>query len=507
MTRPTAIRFAWLAASCFVPLVILTSASRAADKPQYTVLPHPSPEELAQGLARWAERFPDAIRVSSCGNSGKGRPIQVCRITDYSVPNEDKQVALFTCAHVATELNGATGLLRLARWLIGDDPRAQAIRRNQIVLIVPYTNPDGVAGDGGSNVYTCWNLDGVVDPERHPEAASLKRLMDEYRPDVHVDVHGFNFAEQKMWESTGISWASGLSRSYLHRVPQLMDEAAEAAGFLMTKGEQSAGQVLSTTPIAGAERHYYLRKAGFNISVYPYHQFHTLAFIIESGFEESIVVRLRRLLEIGGEVWRGERYAGYPTNQVGCWTSMAVSAWGTTASQRRASRVELWQKIGQLTFGCAHPEPRGSIMAFCATTREAAQQYVAPGKVDTLIEKLKDHPQFDVAALADFVQRMPAQNLLPRYLGSVGDGEAEPVKNGLVLRLLIPYNDARLTEIRLDGHTIEPSDTDGYQLRTNPGTILEVAIPPDKVKPLHIATCFYDSPTKRRAGFGPEDWE
>jgi hypothetical protein len=375
------------------------------------------------------------------------------------------------------------------------------------VLVVPYTNPDGVAGDGGSNVYTCWNLDGVVDPGRHPEAAALKRLMDEYRPDVHVDVHGFNSAEQKMWESTGISWASGLSRSYLHRVPQLMDEAAEAVGFLITKGEESAGQIRVTAPVPGADHHYYIRNSRYNICVYPYHQFHTIAFTIEAGFEESIIVRLRRLLEIGGEVWRGERYAGYPANQVGCWTSMAVAAWGTTARQRRASRVELWQKIGQLTFGCAHPEPRGSIMAFCATTPEAAQQYVAPRRVDTLIEKLKVHPQFDVAALADFVQRMPAHNVLPQYLGSAGDGQVKPVKNGLVLRLLIPYKDAHVTEIRLDGHTIAPSDTDGYQLRTNPGTILQVAIPPDKVNPFHVATCFYESPTKRRAGFRPEDWE
>jgi len=148
MTRPIANRFAWLATSCFVPFVILAGPSRAADNPQYTVLPHPSPEELAQGLARWAERFPDAIRVSSCGNSGKGRPVQVCRIADYSMPGDGKQGALFTCAHVATELNGATGLLRLARWLIGDDPRAQNICRNQVVLVVPHTNPDGVAGDG-----------------------------------------------------------------------------------------------------------------------------------------------------------------------------------------------------------------------------------------------------------------------------------------------------------------------------------------------------------------------
>ncbi|MFO7901373.1 MAG: hypothetical protein R6U98_01835, partial [Pirellulaceae bacterium] len=104
-------------------------------------------------------------------------------------------------------------------------------RRNQIVLIVPYANPDGVAGDGGSNVYTCWDLNGVVNPEKHPEAVALQRLMDRYQPVVHADIHGFNFAEQTMWESTGISWASGLSRSYIDRVPELMDEAAEAAGF------------------------------------------------------------------------------------------------------------------------------------------------------------------------------------------------------------------------------------------------------------------------------------
>lgn len=507
MTRRTTVSAAGLIASCLAALVTCPIAPCTADKPEYTVLPHPSPDELEKGLTDWAERFPNAVRVSSCGKSGQGRPIHICRITDYSVDDEDKQVALLTCTHVATELNGATGLLRLARWLIGDDPRAQAIRRNQIVLVVPYTNPDGVAGDGGSNVYTCWDLNGVVTPEKHPEAVALQHLMDRYQPEVHADIHGFNFAEQTMWESTGISWASGLSRSYIHRVPQLMDEAAEAAGFLITKGEQSAGQVRATAPVPDANQHYYIRNAGFNICVYPYHQFHTIAFTVESGFDESTVVRIRKLLELGNDVWRGERYPGYPTNQVGCWTSMALAGWGTSAKQRRASRVELWQKIGQMTFGCAHPEPRGSIMAFCATTPEAGQRYIKPRKIEAFLDRLEENDQFNVTALTDFTQRMPAQKLLPHYLGSAAGDEAEPIQNGLVMRLLIPYHDARVTEIRLDGHRIEPSDTDGYQLRTSPGTILEISIPPEKVKPLHVATCFYDSPTERRSGFTPEDWK
>jgi hypothetical protein len=53
---------------------------------------------------------------------------------------------------------------------------------------------------------------------------------------------------------------------------------------------------------------------------------------------------------------------------------------------------------------------------------------------------------------------------------------------------------------------IEESDSGGYHLRHGPGTILEFAIPPGKVKDLHIVSCNYDTPTKRRPGFTPADW-
>jgi len=431
----------------------------------------------------------------------------LCRITDYSVPDDDKQVALVTATHVASELNSGTGLLRLVKWLISDDPAAQAIRRRQVVLVVPYSNPDGVARDGGSDVYMCWNFDGVVDPEKHPEAVALKRLIDEHQPEIHADNHGVWFAEQTMWESTGISWASGLSRSYAPDIPRLMNEAAEQAGFLITDGEQSAGQIRVTAPVPGADHHYYIRNANVNICGYSYHRYHTIAFTMESGYDESAVARIRKMLELGNEVWRGERYAGYPVSQVGCWTSMAISAWGPDAKSRRASRVELWNKLPQLTFGCAHPEPRGGIMAVCATTPPAATQFLDPSTVSGLVEKLKNDSRYDAKALADVANRIPAENFLPQYRGAAPNGSFEPIKNGLVIRLLVPDRDAEVSEIRLDGHLVQPSDTDGYHIRHNPGTIVEIAVPPDKVRELHVVSCFYDSPTKRRAGFLPEDWE
>ena len=435
------------------------------------------------------------------------RPVLLARITDTTVPDADKQVALFTCTHCASELNGPTGVLRLMKWLLSDDPAAAEIRRRQVVLCVPYPNPDGVARDGGSDVYTCWDFEGVVAPDKHPEAVALKGIFDEFQPDLHADIHGFNFAEQKMWESTGISWASGISRSYLPDVPRLMDEAAEAAGFLITKGEQSAGQIRTTCDIPGASHHYYIRAARPNVTSYPYHKFHTIAMILESGFEESTAVRLRRALQIGHERWRGERYAGYPANQVGCWTSMAIAAWGTTAAERRRSRVELWQKLPQLAYGCAHPEPRGSITAYCATTPAAAQRYLANRRLDRLLEAVRAEPRFDADAIVAMADRIPATNLACRRDGTVPEGKVQPVRHGMVIRLLVPYNDAEVTNIRLDGHPLAESPSDGYTLRRDPGTIVEIAIPPAKVRDFHIAWCFYTSPTKRRPGFRPEDWD
>ena len=481
-------------------------------KPTYTMLEHPSPEELAAGFGRWAEESPHVFRFEPRGVTPGGRPILMARITDYHEPDGDKQVAMMTSCHVAKELNAGTGLLRLAKWLIGDDPKAAEIRRKQIVLIVPYTDPDGIASGKRERLREIyggiWSAAGVHEPEKHPEAAVLQGIMDEYRPDLFIDFHGLNYAEQTMWESTGISWASAVSRCYLHDVPRLIDEAAEAQGFLITKGEQDAGQILTTSDIPnGRPEYFYLRKHSSNITLYPYTKFHSLSFIMEVGFEESLIARTRRALEIGNGRWRGERYAGYPTNQVGIWTLVAVSAWGITAQERRVSRCELWQKLPQLTYGLAGPIPRDSIMAYVATTPAGQSRFLESRNLAEVLKRLASEPRFDVGALTQAAGRTPATAFGGSRYDARGHLErAEPIRHGLALRLLVPYNDAEVTEVRLDGHLIEQSTTDGFSIRRNPGTIVEIAIPPGKVADFHIASCAYSSPTQRRSGFCPEDW-
>ena len=74
------------------------------------------------------------------------------------------------------------------------------------------------------------------------------------------------------------------------------------------------------------------------------------------------------------------------------------------------------------------------------------------------------------------------------------------------MRLLIPYRQAKITHLCLDGHEVSESRTDGYLLTPHPGTIVSLNIPPAAVKPLHIATRAYESPEQRKAGFREEDW-
>lgn len=57
---------------------------------------------------------------------------------------DGKVVVLVTSSIHSTEVGGILTPMKLAQELVGDDPEAQAIRRNTLVILVPSLNPDGV---------------------------------------------------------------------------------------------------------------------------------------------------------------------------------------------------------------------------------------------------------------------------------------------------------------------------------------------------------------------------
>ena len=226
------------------------------------------------------------------------------------------------------------------------------------------------------------------------------------------------------------------------------------------------------------------------------------------------MLRLRRLLQVGNEVWRGEPYPGYPANQVSCRSSVAIAAWGKTAAQRRASRVELWRKLPQISHTCGWPEARDGVVALVSTTPGSRKLY-APGQassapnlnepnLEPMFARLKQNPRFDGDALDEFLRLSVSRQVT--WPQAEYEGPAEPIRNGLAIRLRLPHPDVKFKHLRLDGHIMEPSDVDGYFVYHNPGTIVQVNIPPGKVEDFHVVTAVFDSTAERISGFHHQDW-
>ena len=497
-----------------VLLLLATYTKFQATAAQPGMIDCPTHEQLHAGLLRWADRWPERIRVEVVGESQEGRPILLARVSDSQVPDENKQVVLLTVTHCDYEYTPITGLLKLTRWLLSDDPMSARIRHGTIVLVMPCPHPDGYESGVNKarklNLYTAFSYEG---PHDVPEAQAVFKVSEQYRPDVSWDVHGVPARNTTMWESTGFSWGCFEAHGYSKHLVAEMNRAAERAGFPIIRPGDDAGRIKVSAPKQGLRHHFYYVRPNTTIMSMLYHRYHTLAINAESGFDDSVLVRGRRLLELGLETWNHEIFPGYPTNQVGCFGIVSVSAWGETARQRRESRVELWAKANQLYYAHGNPPPaRDKLMAVCATTVSAAEQWLTDKDIGAVIKGLKAHDRIDADYLADFVSGTPIAELeRPHYTQGYKSGTVtdEPIEHGLALRLYIPYNDARILDARIDGHAVEPSPTDGYSIRREPGTIIQFNIPPGEVNGLHMVTCQYSSAISqsRRNGFGAEDWE
>ncbi|NLE36854.1 MAG: hypothetical protein GX621_02385 [Pirellulaceae bacterium] len=500
-----------------------------AERPKY--VPHPSLDEIEQGLERWAEFRPDRIKLETVGRSAAGHPMLLAIVTDRGVPDEDKQVVLLTVSHGGSELTGCTGFLHLTRWLVGDDPAAAKIRRNVVTLIMPVLNPDGYAGMRDDNprgpmschnnsndvdIYLAFDWDGPRDPAKAPEAAALFAVAEKYRPDASFDVHGCWFDGHSMWESTAMSWIDSRAHTYCPALAEEMNLAAEKEGFLMVRPTEDAGRIKVTAPVEGAGRHHFYETDNrLSLMTFLYHRYHTLAINAEAGYDASVVARTKKLLELGTTRWRNEFYTGYPTNQVGCWGSMSICAWGETAAQRRRSRVELWRNSERIYYSLGFDQPANEkLMAVCATNVPAAKRWLGDGKMSTILNAIKDHPRIDAEAISQFVEGTLMTRGVPDPLKRTHrrgynpqNTSEEPIEHGLAVRLFIPYVDARIVDARINGHPVAESAADGYQVRHGPGTIVQFNIPPGKVDDVHFVTCEYRTEKPHRQGFQPEDWE
>jgi hypothetical protein len=216
-------------------------------------------------------------------------------------------------------------------------------------------------------------------------------------------------------------------------------------------------------------------------------------------------------LEIGNTVFNGEYYAGYPVNQIARANATGVAAWGTTASQRRASRIELWQKMGNISSMQVMAERQGYQIAMVSTDPTLTRRLLRNSNTSwpDFIENLRKEPdakRFYFIAMEQLYEEGWANGIVYNLGGNYDPTPDCTIYNGMNIRLHLPFDNVSVKQLLLDGHPIKQSLADGYTLHHNPGTIVDVAIPPGKVKAVHIVSIAYDY-EPRRAGWEKEDWE
>ncbi len=459
-------------------------------------------------LQHWAHKHPERMRLDVAGRSARGRALYVVRLSDAKVDDADKEHALITALHSGLERSGSNTVLTMIEWLLSDDAAAREILRRQVVVCLPIPDPDRYAEGKVSPVYANWTLDGPRDPEHSPEAMVVKQVMDRYQPEVHADIHGVNmaFARYIMFENSGASYSNLALRPYHRDIMRQMDEAALAEGYSSDKAEADAERLYAGPNLDSMRSKLWVGQPRVYAAIYCYYHYHTLVSASEVLWERSGLLRHRRLLEIGNETWPGERDRGYPTRVVMSNTHEMLTAYGQTTSARRRSRVELWNKLPQLTLGLLDPVVEGRAVGVCATSTAAAKKWLRATSLQESVNAWQSHPGMDCEAIAQFTKDWPAgQNGPQAYLilqsgGAAKPGEEAPIQHGLCLRLRLPYRLAKIQDLRLNGHPLAPSETEGFTTWTARAcTFIQVNLSPARLRAddLFVVTCRYDSGEKR----------
>jgi hypothetical protein len=467
----------------------------------------PTFAEVQAQLETWQHEHPSKLKLEVPGKSVQGRPVFACVLTDSSVPPDDKEHVLITTTHSGIEKGATVAALEIIKWLLGSDAAASEVLRRQTVIIMPVCNPDGYVkpsftNDHGHDDYMDWNAAGPQHPAQMPEAVAMQKIMDQGQPEVFSDIHGNDMSFPGYIHFEGHVNNPSL-RSYEPEIERLMDEAALAAGYPTHRGEADeqrlfTGAVPGITPDKQARK-----KPRIFAGTYCYLKYHTLTIATENAWPHSALARHQRLLRIGNEVWPGEQHPGYPTRTI-LTHSHQIVAHGKTAAERRASRIELWNKQSLITHGFSNPQIKGFTMHVVATTPAAAEKWLADPTLKGFQKTLQSHPGVNHAEilhhLADHPDG-PGQWGTEAKLALVKPaGKADPatrIEHGLAIRLRIPFAKSTLEEVRLNGEIIKAATwtARGYRY-------VEVAISPEHMKKqdFWIVTCRYDSGEKRAAG-------
>jgi len=487
-------------------------------------------KEYTETLKYWEETHPDLVQVDRIGVTLEGIPLPMLKITDSKTDLKQKQICLVTALHGGPERSGTTAVMHFVEWMLSDDPEAVRTRQNQLLLIIPIINPyayfetdrfgnsqkiDPYTGGGTAN----WDLKTLQFklPEKSPEVMAILSVVDQFKPDVHVDVHGTGLQEyspeqlgsreryrgQTMFEVTGSAYSNMSLRPWDWRITEAINQAGEAAGYGYDRFEADAQRLFWGTSLTAISNRLWLGRPQFYTAHYGYAHYHTMLMAFEVGWEQSGLARLKGLMQIGNQRWDEDYHPGYPVNRVNSYIGHFVSAWGPTAQARRQSRVELWKQQPRFSQAVLYPQTAGRETYFVATSQKAAELLSAD--ITELLDNIKDVPGIDQSSLKSIINAGPEIKIAVSK-GRAPEPEEPPIQQGISFQLRLPYQRPELVDIRLNGHLLEKSETDGYVSWPGAGfTHVQINVPPEKSSKteLYLVTCLYHPRETRTYGWKP----
>ena len=455
-------------------------------------------EELGPYMLDWQQTRPGLVNVETVGQSG-GYPIYAAVFTDKAVPDEDKQTALIVAQHSGMEISGLNTALSVGNYLLSDRESAADILQTHTVVLVPCPNPYSFAkqdrayqfkNEAGIDEYTAFDYHGAKKNVGNPSAQAIQTLIDRFKPELLLDLHGVWNENQLVRPTLGVS-AFASNRLYNARLMDEIQKSAVDAGFAAFRGDLDEHLVCGdrTLDDPALLARFTPSAPGAVASTYAYTHYHTLAASLEIAWESEGVVRVIAALKAGTRLHRGETVPGYPTRSVfGPYGHASLRAYGKTAVSRRESRTELWQHTEDIVFGVAHPEMPGLAACFYSTdaslTGRIFGSYYTP--VRTVTDRMRTLPYVDADALAAVFDAS-----YPAFLeGNIRPHKTFTPQHGLTVRVGLPFADASVKTVLCNGHLLSQSDytvTDCDHIR-----YVDIPLAPGKCPPLAILAVTYD---------------
>lgn len=333
----------------------------------------PMGERGLKDLYQWLDNFVSQNEKIAfkkvIGKSSENREIPAIFLSDRSIADKDKQIAIITLGRHGQEVGTRVVGPAILNYLASSD--AKEILKSEVAIVVPVANPDGFVRNEFHSSFTRLT---------RTERLVLGKLFNAYPPDMMLDYHSFGKIHGSKYDvgdmeviipANTTRWAMD---EQIHQcVAQKMRDAAEKAGwpYEIHTLEDLAGYFFGDRGV-GNFPHAYLQEKIYMLHMQDFHdnfdipegaaytnytcgptymKWHTLVFGMEinhfaipraEDVALSGLVPCKEILKMGCTRMPWEKDKGYPVNILHGDFRISIRPVGKNSAERRSSRTKIW---------------------------------------------------------------------------------------------------------------------------------------------------------------------